>query len=565
MLRYIKKSKCLIVLTIIFSTISSMAYVSIALLLQNILDIATSGNLKTFYEILLFSLFFFVFLGTFMFLYSLFSKKLICKIINSIREKAFSGIINHNIADFSRANTADYLSALTNDIKIIEDNCLLPLLEIIQNITIFIISLIVMFYFDMIVTISVLAAILIMLIVPGLFGLVMQKKQTQYSKKLSEFTIHLNDILSGFEVISSYGMKNYIISKFGKTNKATTDAKYSVEKVTAANQSVSMVLAILVQVVVIFLSAYFIIIGRITVGTLMGMVQVASNLANPLLIIFSNVPKIKSISPVMARINSFSDYSEKSFTGTVAPTCQKGLSAVSLSFSYDKEKQILNDVSINICKGKKYALVGKNGCGKTTLIKLLSGYYPDYHGTVCYDDIDILELDYSKLTSLSSTIHQDVYMFHESVFDNICLHHNYTEEELHKALNISGVSQFIEKLSDGLETIIEENGNNLSGGQKQRIAVARAVIQEKPILFLDEGTSAIDRQTAYDIENRLLNLDDLTLITITHNLQANILGQYDQIIYMEDGTIKEIGTFGELIQKKSGFYNFSQLKHKVKL
>lgn len=105
---------------------------------------------------------------------------------------------------------------------------------------------------------------------------------------------------------------------------------------------------------------------------------------------------------------------------------------------------------------------------------------------------------------------------------------------------------------------IEENGSNLSGGQKQRIAVARAIIQEKPILFLDEGTSAIDRQTAYDIENRLLNLEGLTLITITHNFQETILGQYDQIIYMEGGTIKDIGTFHELIQKKSGFFNFSR-------
>lgn len=560
MLRYIKKCKVLMILTIIFSTISSMAYVFIALLLQNILDIATSGNLEKFYKILLFSLFYFVFLGMFMFLYSLFSKKLICKIINSIRNKAFSGIINHNMADFNSANTADYLSALTNDVKIIEDNCFLPLLEIIQNVIVFIVSLIVMFYFDVIVTISVLAAILIMLIVPSLFGIVMQKKQTQYSKKLSEFTIHLKDMLSGFEIISSYGMKNYIVSKFRETNKATTDAKYSIEKVTAANQSVSMVLAILVQVVVIFLSAYFIIIGRITVGTLMGMVQVASNLANPLLVIFSNAPKIRSIGSVMARLNSFSDYTDESFTGTITPTYQKGLSAVTLSFSYDKEKQVLSNVSVNIRKGKKYALVGKNGCGKTTLIKLLSGYYPDYHGTVCYDDLDILELDYSKLTNLSSTVHQDVYMFNESVFDNICLHHDYTEEEVYKALNISGVSQFIEKLSNGLETIIEENGNNLSGGQKQRIAVARAIIQGKPILFLDEGTSAIDRQTAYDIEKRLLNLEDLTLITITHNLQENILGQYDQIIYMENGTIKDIGTFNELIQKRSGFYNFLQLK-----
>ena len=104
-------------------------------------------------------------------------------------------------------------------------------------------------------------------------------------------------------------------------------------------------------------------------------------------------------------------------------------------------------------------------------------------------------------------------------------------------------------MADGLDTMADENGANFSGGQKQRIAVARAIIQGKPILVLDEGTSAIDTQTAYDIENRLLGIKDLTLITITHNLLEDNLRRYDSIIYMENGVIDQIGAFDELVNK----------------
>jgi ABC-type multidrug transport system fused ATPase/permease subunit len=124
----------------------------------------------------------------------------------------------------------------------------------------------------------------------------------------------------------------------------------------------------------------------------------------------------------------------------------------------------------------------------------------------------------------------------------------------------SGVEQFLERMPDGLLSKVGENGSNLSGGQRQRIAVARALIRHKPILILDEGTSAVDMQTAYDIESKLLAIDDLTLITITHNLSENLLERYDQIIFMEDGIIAEIGNLTELLSKHAGFYHFVNLR-----
>ena len=151
-------------------------------------------------------------------------------------------------------------------------------------------------------------------------------------------------------------------------------------------------------------------------------------------------------------------------------------------------------------------------------------------------------------------------MFDETIHDNICLHEDYPQEMINQVVMESGLAEFISDLPEGLSYQVGENGANLSGGQKQRIAVARALIRNKPILILDEGTSAVDMQTAYDIESRLLKMDNLTLITVTHNLKAELLNKYDRIIYMENGSIKENGTFEELINAGSYFSEYYQLK-----
>ncbi len=153
-----------------------------------------------------------------------------------------------------------------------------------------------------------------------------------------------------------------------------------------------------------------------------------------------------------------------------------------------------------------------------------------------------------------SVIHQNVYMFDKTLKENILLGKNFNDEELNKALNTSGVNEFVMTLPQGVNSSIGENGNNLSGGQRQRVAIARSLIQNTPILLLDEGTSALDSKTAFEIEDTLLNIDDLTVITITHKLIDNILGRYDEIIVMDNGKIVEQGSFSELMDKQGEFY-----------
>ena len=557
---YIKQNKILFIITILVSVIASLGYVFMAILLQQLLDIAVEKDMQLFIRMVLFSIFYFAVLGIFLYLQSLLIKKVICKIMRQIRSDVFQGTVNHSIEDFNKMNTADYISIITNDVKMIEDNFLIPLFEVIQYAVIFTASFLLMIYFDIIVTICVIVAIVIMFLIPSFLGNSLEKRQKKYSSKLADFTVSLKDILSGFEIIKSYSMKRYVIQRFSKENDETINSKYSVDRLLALNEGVSSFLALMVQIVVLFLSAYFIITGRITVGTLLGMVQVSSNLANPLVMIFTNVPKIKSIQPIVEKLQSISQYPLLHSPKEHISSFDFCVSTKGLVFSYDKQKEVLNEINCTIEKGKKYVIVGKSGCGKSTLIKLLAGYYSDYAGTIKYDNTDLTLLDRNDVAQLSSIIHQNIYMFDETIHDNICLHEDYPQEMINQVVMESGLAEFISDLPEGLLYQVGENGANLSGGQKQRIAVARALIRNKPILILDEGTSAVDMQTAYDIERRLLKMDDLTLITVTQNLKAELLNKYDRIIYMENGSIKENGTFEELINAGSYFSEYYQLK-----
>lgn len=557
---YIRKNKLLFILTILTSIIASLGYVFIAVLLQQLLDIAIDKNFQQFLRLVVFSIIYFVVLGFSLYLQSLLSKKVICKIMLQIRSDVFRGTINHNIEDFEKKNTADYISVVTNDVKMLEDNFLLPLFEVIQYTVIFISSFVLMIYFDIIVTICVVAAIAVMILVPSLLGGTLEKKQNMFSSKLADFTANLKDILSGFEIIKSYSMVKSVIQRFDKVNTETINSKYSVDRLFALNEGLSAFLALMVQIVVLFLSAYFIITGRITVGTLLGMVQVSSNLANPLIMIFTNVPKMKSVRPIVEKLENISKHSLTPPKKENIATYKSHICAKDLSFSYDGKKEALSGIDCLIEKGKKYVIVGKSGCGKSTLIKLLSGYYSTYTGEILYDDTEYHMLDKDNVVQLSSIIHQNIYMFDETIYDNICLHEHYPKERIEKVIADSGLTEFISELPTGLQYQVGENGSNLSGGQKQRIAVARALIRNKPILILDEGTSAIDMQTAYDIENRLLKMEDLTLITITHHLEPNLLDKYDEIFYMQNGRIKEKGCFKHLINTASCFSEYFHLK-----
>lgn len=559
MKKYIKKNKGILTATLLFGSIFSIGSTLVALILKEVIDVALTGDLNRFFTLVLQTAAYLVVVGICYWLYSKFSKKFICKVTRMLRNDAFQGIFKKNVSDFNTVNSADYLSALTNDVKNVEENYLNPLLLCLQNMVMFIASFIVMLYLSPLVMLCLFLSVFLLIAIPSLFNVSIQKKQDAFSKKQSHLTVAIKDFLSGFEVIRSYKMNQYAVDAFGEKNNTVYHTKYALDKILAKVEALSTMLGVTVQCSVLFVAAYLIITGKITAGALVALVQVSGTMVMPIQVLSQNIPKIKGIKPIIDRLNGLSDYHDSTFTGTVTPTFLTSISVKELHFAYTQDQEIMKGINYEFEKGKKYAVVGKSGCGKTTLVNLLTGYYADFKGEILYDGVDMRKLDIEKLGEMSSVIHQNVYMFDESIKDNICLHKEIKSSNLQKALAMSGVDMFLGD-EKNLDTLVGENGNNLSGGQRQRVAVARALVQEKSILILDEGTSAVDKQTAYDIENQLLVINDLTLITITHSLNPELLINYDKIIFMEEGKILESGAFEELVSKKDAFYDFYSLK-----
>jgi len=476
-----------------------------------------------------------------------------------MRRAVFAGIMRQNMEEFYSVNTADYLSALNNDMKIIEENYLNNIFDVLYHAVLFIATLAVMLYFDVFVTLVIIGMSILMMIVPSLIGAALQKRQTEQSEQMSAFMVRIKDFFSGFEIIRTYRMGAFTKKDFAQKNDELFTAQYRVGKLMALIAGVTTLLAILTQVTAIFLSAYFIIIGRITAGVLLGLVQASGQLVSPVGALLGIFPLIKGAKPIIERVNRFADHTPTGFVGTQIPEFETGITVSNLNFGYTEADTVLQDVSVSFARGKKYAIIGGSGCGKSTLVKLLTGYYSKYEGEIAYDGVDLHQLDMEKLGELSATIHQNIYLFDETIRDNICLHRDYGDEELQRALTISGVDLFLGADAKDLSDPVGENGAHLSGGQRQRIAVARALILNKPLLILDEGTSSLDLQTAYDIESRLLKEDDLTLLTITHALNPELLQSYDHIIFMKDGAIAEMGTYAELMQKNGMFAKYSSV------
>lgn len=188
-----------------------------------------------------------------------------------------------------------------------------------------------------------------------------------------------------------------------------------------------------------------------------------------------------------------------------------------ISFHYG-ENQVLDNVSLEIQKGGKYALTGPSGCGKSTLLKLLLGWLTDYSGTILFGGKNARELSVEQTQRQISYIEQDVYLFNTTIWDNITLGDDFTDAQLDEAVRNSALLADLEHMSEGLDTAVGENGSALSGGQKQRVAIARALIHGCQILLIDEGTSALDQANADIVEEHLLANPDLTLLLISHHL-----------------------------------------------
>ena len=230
-------------------------------------------------------------------------------------------------------------------------------------------------------------------------------------------------------------------------------------------------------------------------------------------------------------------------------------------FSYDESKTNLSDITYHFEAGKKYVVVGESGSGKSTLAKVMMGFYPITAGQLRVGGKDINAYSRKQLYHLLNYMEQNVFLFEDTLFNNLTLYSDYSIDEIERVIEISGLKEFVDGLEQGLDTYLSEDGGNVSGGERQRIGLARILLLGAQYLILDETTSSLDAINENQIECSLLQLDDVGCVFITHRLNPMLLERCDQIILLKDGAIKEHGTFQELMEKKEYFYSFYMINH----
>ena len=296
--------------------------------------------------------------------------------------------------------------------------------------------------------------------------------------------------------------------------------------------------------------------GYVTIGTVTAEVQLMTNLFSFIKPLVKQFGKFLGARSIFEKLENIIKEDTVEIKLREKKDFNKSIIIKDLSFSYEDKKEVLSNINYEFEKNKSYVIIGESGCGKSTLLNIIMGYYDNFKGKVCIDDIDIRDITSTELSNILSIIHQDSFIFDDTLKNNLTLYCDYDDETLNETMRKIYMDKFLEV--NGLDYQCGENGNNLSGGQKQRISIGRAILRNTPILLLDEVTSALDPETARSIEKLIIELKDTTRIVITHRLNKEVLERYDEIIVLNKGTIVEKGDFKSLIELKGHFYkNYS--------
>ena len=480
--------------------------------------------------------------------------KFYAKAMSQYKNYVFTELSKKSISAFSGENTAIYLSALSNDANDIESGYLANIFPLICDVLLFIGALAMMIWYSPILTLVAIAVSFLPILASILSGNRMAEAETAVSKNNETLTATLKDSLSGFSVIKSFRAEKAICEQFAQNVKAVASAKCHRDRVAVILYSMGNFTGILAQFGVFFVGAWLTVTGRgASAGIVMSFVQMMNYIINPISRVPYILAKRKAAFALIDKLARALNNNVRDEGAHIPLTLSDGIHMDNVTFSYDGVKEALSHVTTTFEAGKSYAIVGGSGSGKSSLLNLLMASYSNYEGTIHFDENNLRNISSASLYELVSLIQQNVFVFNNSVRDNVTMFHPFDDNAVNQALALSGLSEFIARR--GEDALCGENGCNLSGGEKQRISIARSLLRKSPILLMDEATAALDTQTAFRVIGSILDLKGLTRIVVTHALDETILKRYDKILAMKAGHLVESGTFEELMEKKGYFYS----------
>ena len=495
-----------------------------------ILESILSGDLKTFLQLSGLMIGIWIIYALLSYVKSIVQANAIRLMNQDLREDILDIIVRLDYTDYYDKDTGSYVSWLSNDINTIENSGFSNFYNIADSVVTVITSLIgaVMVHYSFGIVFPV--SVLLMIFLPNLFNKKIESASMEMSQEQERFISKIKDYFGGFELLDSFNLLNIFVTKVRSAIVDVETRKYGLSKTIGGATAFLIILNVLSQMISTIISGILVIKEVISPGAILAIGNLSGLFFTGVLSGMSQKVELSTIRPIFEKFEAVRKQEPEGL-----PEIEKISTAIELKdigYSYN-EKRVLTDLNIKIQIGKKYAIVGDSGTGKTTVLRILMGQLKDYEGEICIDGKNVRDLNIDSIRNQIAYIDQNVYMFNDTIQYNITLDRNFTTEEMEKAIEESALKDFISNLRDGMETKIGEGGRNVSGGQRQRIAIARALLNGKNILFIDEGTSALDKSNAFEIESKLLNNPELTVIMISHNLDDRLLDKFNMIYKLE--------------------------------
>lgn len=475
---------------------------------------------------------------------------------SGMRKDLFDRFEAFSFSYYDNHNTGEMMSKLVSD--------LFDISELAhhgpENIFISVVKIVGSFVLLMRINVSMTLCLVVVVICMAIFSITQNKKMratfSDNRKKIAGINSSLQDTLGGIRVVKSFTGEDIEAEKFDRSNLAFLDSKQANYRQMAKFHSGNNFFEGLMFITVLVAGGFFIARGELTGEDLAIYALYINIFINPVNVLvefteqlqkgLAGFERFREVMDTMPEIVDKKDAAElKDVKGVI--------DYQNVSFSYEEEETVLNNINLHVDAGKSVAIVGPSGGGKTTLCSLLPRFYDVTGGAVLIDGTDIRNVTQKSLRSFIGIVQQDVYLFNGTVKENIAYGKmDATMDEIIEAARSADLLDFIESLPNGFDSMVGERGARLSGGQKQRIAIARVFLKNPPILILDEATSALDNESERYIQESLDKLSvGRTTITIAHRL-STILGA-DEIIVLDEDGIKERGTH-EVLLSKGGLY-----------
>jgi len=478
------------------------------------------------------------------------------KFTYNIRKKIQSKIDKLPLKYFDRKNRGEVLSYITNDVDVITQNLSQGITQIITSFVTLVGILIMMFSISWQMTII---ALLILPISFSLIILVMTKSQKYFrgnQEYLGNVNGHIEEMYANHNIVKSFNGEEEAIKKFDLYNDNLYKAGWKSQFLSALSFPIINLISNIGYVLICILGAFFASNGVITVGNIQSFIQYMKQFTHPITQ-FANITNVLQATVAAAeRVFEFLEEEEEvaDIDNPVSTDNIKGnVEFKNVHFGYNQDKIIINDFSAKIDAGKRIAIVGPTGAGKTTIVKLLMRYYDVNSGEIEIDGINIKDFKRDDLRALFAMVLQDTWAFNGTILENIRYGKlEASDAEVMKAAKSAQVDHFVRTLADGYNTVLNEDSGNISQGQKQLLTIARAFLADKKLLILDEATSSVDTRTEMLIQKAMNNLmKGRTCFIIAHRLST--IKDADLILVMNEGDIIEKGTHEELLAKH-GFY-----------